>query len=72
MDRAGRLYATWYTEGAKEEPSLLFATSTDGQYFTPPTRLDQATASIPDHPRMEEQFPVIKTVVQPVRLDEKH
>ena len=136
MDRAGRLYATWYTEGAREEPSLLFAVSTDGQHFTPPTRLDQATASIPDHPRLavdpagravvvwedatavrrrvllryttdggatlspihtlsqaikayapdvavsptgdfvvvwhEEQFPAIKTVVQAVRLDEKH
>jgi len=135
MDRAGHLYVTWYTEGTKEEPSLLFAVSTDGQRFTPPTRFDQATASIPDHPRMavdaagravvvwedatavrrrvllrytadggatlspihtlsqaikayaphvavsptgdfivvwhEEQFPAIKTVVQPVQLDEK-
>jgi hypothetical protein len=135
MDGAGRLYVTWYTEGAKEEPSLLFAVSTDGQSFTPPTRLDQATASIPDHPRMavdaagravvvwedatavrrrvllryttdggatlsaihtlsqamkayapdvtvsptgdfivvwhEEQFPAIKTVIQPVRLGER-
>jgi hypothetical protein len=134
MDGAGRLYVTWYTEGAREEPSLLFTVSTDGQSFTPPTRLDQATASIPDHPRMavdatgravvvwedatavrrrvllryttdggatlspihtlsqaikayapdvavsptggfivvwhEEQFPAVKTIVQPVRLEE--
>lgn len=135
MDGASRLYVTWYTEGAREEPSLLFTVSTDGQSFTPPTRLDQATASIPDHPRMavdttgrtvvvwedatavrrrvllryitdggatlspihtlsqairayapdvavsptgdfivvwhEEQFPAIKTIVQPVRLEEQ-
>jgi hypothetical protein len=32
MGRAGRLYITWYMEGAKEEPGLLFATSTDVQH----------------------------------------
>ncbi len=52
MDGSGRLYVSWYTEGAKEEPSLLFAVAADGQHFTPPTRLDQATASIPDHARL--------------------
>lgn len=52
MDGAGHLYVSWYTEGAREEPSLLFTVSTDGQHFTPPRRLDQATTSIPDHPRM--------------------
>ena len=135
MDGAGRLYTTWYTEGAKEEPSLLFAVSTNGQHFTPPIRLDHARASIPDHPRLavdpagravvvwedatavrrrvllryttdggatlspmhtlsqaikayapdiavsptgdfivvwhEEQFPALKTIIQPVQLDEK-
>lgn len=135
MDGSGRLYLSWYTEGAKEEPSLLFTVSADGQHFTSPTRLDQATASIPDHPRLavdpagravivwedatavrrrvllryptdggetfspihtlsqaikayaldvtvspagdfivvwhEEQFPAIKTIVQPVRLEER-
>jgi hypothetical protein len=136
MDRAGRLYVSWYTEGAKEEPNLLFTVSSDGQHFAQPQRLDNSTASIPDHLRMavdasgravvvwedatavrrrvllryttdggatlspihtlsqaikayapdvavsptgdfvvvwhEEQFPAIKTIVQPVRLDEQH
>jgi hypothetical protein len=134
MDGSGRLYVSWYTEGAKEEPSLLFTASTDGQHFAPPQRLDKSTTSIPDHLRMavgatghavivwedatavrrrvllryttdggktlspihtlsqaikayapdvavsptgdfivvwhEEQFPAIKTIIQPVRLDE--
>jgi hypothetical protein len=135
MDGQGRFYVTWYTEGAQEQPSVLFAVSDDGRHFTAPTRLDTSTTSIPDHVRMavdttkraavvwedatavrrrvllryttdggetispshtlsqairayapdvavsptgafmviwhEEQFPAIKTVVQPVWLDEK-
>ena len=35
MDGSGRLYVSWYTEGAKEEPSLLFTASLDGQRFAP-------------------------------------
>jgi hypothetical protein len=52
LDGAGRVYLTWYTEGAQEEPRLLFARSSDGRRFMEPTRLDSSTASIPDHPRM--------------------
>jgi hypothetical protein len=135
IDGKGRLYLSWYTEGATEEPRLLLTVSPDGQHFAQPTRLDSSTTSIPDHPRMavdpagrtvivwedatavrrrvllrystdggatlsplhtlshaikayapdvavaptgefvvvwhEEQWPGIKTVVQPVRLDEQ-
>jgi hypothetical protein len=136
MDKTGRLYVSWYTEGTKEEPRLLFTVSADGQHFAQPQRLDSSTTSIPDHPRMavdatgravvvwedatavrrrvllryttdggatlspihtlsqaikayapdvavsptgdfvvvwhEEQFPMLKTIVQPIRLDEQH
>lgn len=52
IDSSKRLYASWYTEGANEQPRLLFTTSTDGQTFAAPQRLDASAASIPDHPRM--------------------
>ncbi|MGE3537941.1 MAG: sialidase family protein [Candidatus Tectimicrobiota bacterium] len=52
LDGQQRLYVSWYTEGANEQPGLFVAVSTDGQHFSPPQRLDHSTASIPDHPRM--------------------
>ncbi len=52
IDSSKRLYVSWYTEGANEQPRLLFTTSTDGQTFLAPQRLDTSAASIPDHPRM--------------------
>jgi hypothetical protein len=52
IDGGSRLYLSWYTEGTKEEPSLLFTVSPDGQHFAPPKRLDSSTTSIPDHPRL--------------------
>ena len=50
LDGGGRIYLSWYTEGATEEPHLLFTVSADGQHVAPPTRLDRSTTSIPDHP----------------------
>lgn len=52
MDGRGRIFLSWYTEGTKEEPSLLFTMSRDGQHFPRPKRLDTSATSIPDHLRM--------------------
>lgn len=52
IDGQGRIYTAWYTEGAQEQPSVLFAASDDGQRFSPPMRLDTSAASIPDHLRL--------------------
>lgn len=52
IDGHRRLYVSWYTEGQKEQPGLFLAISADGRTFASPQRLDNATASIPDHPRM--------------------
>lgn len=52
FDRRGRAYLTWYTEGGRGKPAVLFARSSDGQRFTAPQRLDVSTGSIPDHVRM--------------------
>jgi hypothetical protein len=52
VDARGRLYASWYTEGAGGRPDLLFAVSEDGRRFGPHRRLNTSTASIPDHARM--------------------
>ncbi len=52
IDGRGRIYASWYTEGAEARPDLLFATSEDGRRFGPPRRLHTSATSIPDHARM--------------------
>ncbi|MGH7964980.1 MAG: hypothetical protein ACRERD_24725 [Candidatus Binatia bacterium] len=52
IDGQGRVYATWYTEGAQGKPNVLFALSSEDRRFTPPQRLDTSTSSIPDHVRM--------------------
>jgi hypothetical protein len=80
-DRIGRLYAAWYTEGRDETPTLLFAVSSDGRRFQPPTRLDVTAGTIPDHLRLavdanghvlavwEEATAVRRRVVMRVSLD---
>jgi hypothetical protein len=52
IDGRGRIYATWYTEGAQGRPDLYFATSDDGRTFGPRRRLHTSSTSIPDHARM--------------------
>ena len=55
MDGRGRIYATWYTEGAEGRPDLYFATSEDGRTFGSKRRLHTSPTSIPDHVRMAVQ-----------------
>jgi hypothetical protein len=52
IDGRGRIYATWYTEGAASRPDLYFATSDDGRRFGPRRRVHTAATAIPDHARM--------------------
>jgi hypothetical protein len=50
LDRAGRLYIAWYTEG-KEEPTIHLATSDDqGRTFSAPHSLGYARGTFPDAP----------------------
>ena len=55
VDGRGRIYATWYTEGAEGRPDLYLATSADGRTFGPKRRLHTSSTSIPDHARMAVQ-----------------
>ena len=52
MDGRGRVYLAWYTESTDGQPRMLFATSSDGRRFGPPTRLNGGTGSVPDHVRL--------------------
>lgn len=52
MDGQGQIYVTWYTEGSRGKPNILFARSSKDRSFTPPQRLDSSAFSIPDHVRM--------------------
>jgi hypothetical protein len=52
LDRRGRVYMSWYTEGTDVRPDLLFAVAPDGRGFGPPRRLHLSAASIPDLARM--------------------
>lgn len=52
LDGRGRFYVAWYTEGQRDRPDLLFATSTDGRRFSRPVRLHASAGTIPDHLRM--------------------
>ncbi|WP_447599683.1 sialidase family protein [Nitrospira sp. Nam80] len=53
LDKFGRLYVAWYTEGTDETPRLLFATSDDsGKTFSEPISLHTSVNSLPDQLRM--------------------
>ena len=51
-DARGRLYAVWYTEAAGDRPDLLRAVADDGRRFARPHRVNVASGSAPDHPRL--------------------
>jgi len=82
VDRRGRLYVVWYTEGADETPSIYLAYSDDqGRTFSPKQQLNRSKGTFPDHPQMavdaegrivvawEEQSPVRREVVVSRSLD---
>jgi hypothetical protein len=82
VDRSGRLYVVWYTEGADETPAVYVAYSDDqGKSFSPKKQLNRAKGTFPDHPQMavdpagrivvvwEEQSPVRREVVVSYSLD---
>ncbi|HEY6085476.1 MAG TPA: sialidase family protein, partial [Nitrospira sp.] len=76
VDRSGRLYVVWYTEGADETPAVYLAYSDDrGATFSEKKQLNHSKGTFPDHPQMavdpqgrvvvvwEEQSPVRREVV---------
>ncbi len=82
VDRQGRLYVAWYTEGADETPAIYLAYSDDrGQTFSSKQKLNVSKGTFPDHPQMavdpagrvivvwEEQSPVRREVVVRLSLD---
>lgn len=82
VDRSGRLYVVWYTEGDDETPAVYVAYSDDrGKSFSPKKQLNRAKGTFPDHPQMavdpagrvvvvwEEQSPVRREVVVSYSLD---
>lgn len=82
VDRQGRLYVVWYTEGADESPTVYVTTSDDqGRTFAPKRALNISKGTFPDHPQMavdragrvvvawEEQSPVRRETVMSVSLD---
>ncbi len=82
VDRLGRLYVVWYTEGADETPAIYLAYSEDqGKTFSPKRQLNRSKGTFPDHPQMavdpegrvvviwEEQSPVRREVVVSHSLD---
>ncbi len=82
VDRRGRLYVVWYTEGADETPTVYLAYSDDrGKTFSPKKPLNRSKGTFPDHPQMavdpkgrivvvwEEQSPVRREVVMSSSLD---
>ena len=48
----GRVHAVWYTEGSRNEPDVLYATSSDGVRFDKPKRVHVSSTSVPDHVRL--------------------
>ena len=52
IDRRGRIYASWYTEGKQARPDLYFATSGRRPPIRAPRRLHTSATSIPDHARI--------------------
>lgn len=82
VDRSGRLYVVWYTEGADETPAIYLAYSDDrGRTFSEKTQLNRSKGTFPDHPQMavdpqgrvmviwEEQSPVRREIVMSHSLD---
>lgn len=82
VDRQGRLYVVWYTEGADETPAIYLAYSDDqGETFSAKKQLNRSKGTFPDHPQMavdpagriaviwEEQSPVRREVVVSYSLD---
>ena len=82
VDRQGRLYVVWYTEGADETPAIYLAYSDDqGRTFSEKMQLNRSKGTFPDHPQMtvdpdgrivviwEEQSPVRREVVVSYSLD---
>jgi hypothetical protein len=82
VDRHGRLYVVWYTEGADETPAIYVAYSDDhGQTFSEKKQLNRSKGTFPDHPQMavdpqgrvaviwEEQSPVRREIVMSHSLD---
>ena len=82
VDRQGRLYVVWYTEGTDEIPAVYLAYSDDrGRTFSPKRQLNVSKNTFPDHPQIavdpegrlvviwEEQGPVKRDVVMSVSTD---
>jgi hypothetical protein len=82
VDRQGRLYVVWYTEGADEMPAIYLVYSDDqGKTFSTKKQLNRSKGTFPDHPQMavdpagriaviwEEQSPVRREVVVSYSLD---
>ncbi|MBS0179400.1 MAG: exo-alpha-sialidase [Nitrospira sp.] len=82
VDRHGRVYVVWYTEGTDEIPAVYLAFSDDrGQTFSPKQQLNVSKNTFPDHPQIavdpegrvvviwEEQGPVKRDVVMSVSTD---
>ncbi len=82
VDRHGRLYVVWYTEGTDEIPAVYIAYSDDrGKSFSNKQQLNIARNTFPDHPQIavdpegrivvvwEEQAPVKRDVVISVSTD---
>ncbi|MGE0473281.1 MAG: sialidase family protein [Nitrospirales bacterium] len=82
VDKHGRLYVTWYTEGPDDTPGVYVAYSDDqGKTFTPRRQLNSSKGTFPDHPQLavnqeghlivtwEEQSPVRREVVFSSSLD---
>ena len=85
IDKKGRLYVTWYTEGPDDTPGVYLAYSDDqGRTFTPRRQLNRSKGTFPDHPQLavnheghllvtwEEQSPVRREVVFSYSLDRGH
>lgn len=82
VDRQGRLYVVWYTEGTDEIPAVYLAYSDDrGKSFSDKRKLNVAKNTFPDHPQIavdsdgriavvwEEQAPVKRDVVMSLSTD---
>ena len=82
VDRQGRLYVVWYTEGTDEIPAVYLAFSDDrGRTFSPKRQLNVSKNTFPDHPQIavdpegrlvviwEEQGPVKRDVVMSASAD---
>lgn len=82
VDRKGRLYVAWYTEGEDETPAVYVAYSDDhGHTFSQKRMLNSSKGTFPDHPQLavdssgrvvalwEELSPVRREVVMSYSLD---